>query len=159
MSGRVCGSTHNVHFDSSLSVHSALFLWIYGDTIHRTFCSVYPVSSFPIQPLCVLDWIFIIQVLNTVGWWVFELVMGRTPECRYLMGQKATLSWLWDWLMLAVAIDFSSKLSPCFLIGLWWNLCQTSQMCLFAWAQSDVSFQFFSNDVLHLPLWSFCVAL
>lgn len=121
-------------------------LWIY--IIHW-------LCSFLIQKCCILFCVFcasmcvgfdfIIQVLNTVGWWVFGLVMGRTPEWRYLMGQKATLSRLWDSLVLAVAIDFSSKLAPCFLIGLWWNPCQASQMCLFAWAQSNVNFQFCSD--------------
>lgn len=109
------------------------------------------VLCFPVLPLSESWCDFIIQVLHTVGWWVFELVKGRTPEWRYLMGQKAALSWLWDLLVLAVAIDFSSKWSPCFLFGLRRNPCQAGQMCLFAWAQTGVNFHFCSDELYTCP--------
>lgn len=117
--------------------HNGLFLLIYRmqSLLHSTLC------LFPHLASLFVAFDFIILLLNTVGWWVFGLVIGATPEWRYLMEQKATVSRLWDLLVLAAAIDFSSKLSPCFLIGLCCNSCQASKMSVFAWAQSNIKLQ------------------
>lgn len=55
--------------------------------------------------LCPFD--FIVALLHTADWWVFEAVMWRTPQRRYLMKQKATLSWLTTyccWQLLSISV-------------------------------------------------------
>lgn len=117
---------------SPCSYIACMWLYVLSSVKQLCFCALKQIKWILITTVHGSD--FITQV--------FGHVMGRTLECRYLMGQKATLSRLEDLLELAADIDFSSKLSPCFLLGLWWNLCQAGQMWFFAWAQTDVNFQF-----------------
>lgn len=55
--------------------------------------------------LCPFD--FLMALLHTADWWVFEAVMWRTPQRRHLMKQKATLSWLTTycrWQLLSISV-------------------------------------------------------
>lgn len=72
------------------------------------------ISRLPTR-LCVQDLILELRHSRPPGWWVFELMMWRTPRVKLLNDVDSNLFMTHDLLVLAAAIDFSYKLSSCFL--------------------------------------------